>query len=157
MPWLASRSAVPAEVDSFMGPDDAGLPGYRARPSADVKVHPVLPPPLSLAAYSVAVPRTAALTTAPSPVVLTSALPVTRAVVSMRVPAPTVSTSSVTGPGPVPVVQPVASASTPSAPHPAISDADDSWDLNVGGANGSSARITVRANGLGALVSAVAP
>lgn len=43
MPWLASRSAVPAVLDSLMGPDDAGPFGYCARLLDDVIVHPVLP------------------------------------------------------------------------------------------------------------------
>ena len=58
VPRLASRPAAPSVMVSLMGPDGAGPTGYRSRPSDDVMVAPVQPPPLPAAAYSVAVPRT---------------------------------------------------------------------------------------------------
>ena len=107
VPRLASRPAAFSVVDSFMGPDDAGPTGYRSRPSDDVKANSVLPSFLPPEAYSVAVPRTVVPITVPSPVVLTTALQVTRLSVPMRLPAPTVSTLSASGPVPAPVIQPV--------------------------------------------------
>ena len=131
VPRLASRTAAPSVMDSFMGPDGAGLTGYRRRPSDDVRVTPVLAPPLAAAAHSVAVPRTVVPVTVSSPVVLTTALSVTRPAVPVRVPASTVSSSSLAGPMPAPVIQPVSSATVPSTQHLAVSDADDQWDWGV--------------------------
>ena len=103
VPRLASRPAAPLVTNSFKGPDGAGPTGYRTSPSDDVRVTPVLPPPLPAAVYSVAVPRTVVPLTVPSPVVLTTALPVTRSAVPMRAPAPTVSSSNPAGSMPAPV------------------------------------------------------
>ena len=135
VPRLASRSAAPSAMNLFVGPGGVGPTGARTRPSDDVMVIPVLPPPLPAAAYSVAVPRTVVPVTVPSPVVLTTALPVTHSVVSTRVPASTVSSSNPAGPKPAPAIQPVSSASAPSTQRLAVSDADDQWDWGVSGAN----------------------
>ena len=149
VPHFASRIMVPSVVDSFMGPDSAKLLRYCTRPSDDVRVNPVLPPLLLFAAYSVAVPRTVVPVTAPSPVVLTTALPVLRSAVSMRVPALTVSSLSPSGPVPAPVIQPVPLASAPSAQHLTVIDADDPWDWGLSKANAGKASNTDRADGNG--------
>ena len=93
-----------------------------------MRVQLVLPPFLSPAAYSVAVQRTAAMVTAPSKVALTSGLPVTRPVVSVRILAFTMLNSSAANPVCVPVVRLIISGYTPSVRRSAVCDADDSWD-----------------------------
>ena len=65
VPRLASRPAAPSVMNSFMGPDGASPTKYRTKPSDDVRVIPILPPPLPAAAYSVAVPRTVVPVTVP--------------------------------------------------------------------------------------------
>ena len=137
-----------------MGPDDAGSSAYRTRHSDVVRVNLVLPPPPPPAAYSVAVPRTAVPVTVTSSVISATALPVTRAMVSMREPAPTVSISSLSGPMPAPVIQPVFLA---SAPQPTVSVADDLWDWGESGANAGPALNTVLVDRPGPRISAVAP
>ena len=148
------RLTVPSVLDLFMGPDDAGPLGYCTRLLNDVRVNSILPPFLRSAAYSVAVPRTVVPVTVPSRVVLTTTLPVTRSAVSMRVLALTVSTSSPLGLEPALVIQPVPSASAPSAPHLTVSDADDSWNWGVSGANAGPARNTDRVDGIGTRIPA---
>ena len=86
--------------------------------------------------------------------VLKTALPVTRPAVAVRVLAPTVSSSSLAGPIPAPVMQPVSSASAPPTQHLAASVADDQWDWGVSGANAGSARNTDWAVGTGARIPA---
>ena len=154
VPELAFRQVAPSVMKSFTGSDGAGPTGHRTRPSDDVRVTPVLPPPLPAVAYSVAVPRTVVPVTVPSLVVLTTALPITRPAVPMRVPAATVSCSSLANPMPAPVIQVVSSASAPSTQHLAASDADDQWDWGVSGANAGSARNTNWAVGTGARIPA---
>ena len=127
-------------MNSLMGPYGALPTKYRTRPWDDGRVIPVLPPPLFAAAYSVAVQQTVVSVTVSSPVVLTTALPVTSSAVPMRVFAPTVPMSNPAGPLPAPVIQPVSLASSPSTQHLKISDSDDLWDWGMSGANAGTAR-----------------